>query len=198
MGLINKISKKTLLYKLIYSITVAVIAGLILGFLDYALPSLFTSVWWFTITVFISIYNYLGSTTDIYNWLWILLVIISGFFIIILILKILSTLKESDINDYRCDIFYKLKCRWTNYIGEIIDLKYYCPECDIELIPKKSIIGINNTGHPDYEIKFKCRCNKFEKKFKCQDINYITNDIVILIEQKKHNDGWKEAIKEYN
>lgn len=91
--------------------------------------------WWAPIKSFlISIYTYLGSTTELVNWV-IGLMMICTIFIAILVVVLLWQLpfpSNSDLSwrSYTDDVFFKLKWKWSyDSVDSISNLHSLCPHC---------------------------------------------------------------------
>jgi hypothetical protein len=133
-----------------------VIAGLILVALAY-----FSGWWWPHISgAFLQGVLWILAKTQVPNWLLILLSILALGFVgcVILITMMLRDKQTADWLSYSTDTFFEMKWRWTYVGGHIDKLAPFCPQCDLQIIPKRT--GYRAASQVLYECE---DCNSFAR-----------------------------------
>jgi len=154
--------------------------------------------WWNSLKIVIkSSILYLEQTTEINNWLIIVMGISTILILILLLLVIWSLIKESLIDNdsqpwknYTSDIFWGVECHWK-YIGKEgipYDIYFLCPKCKYQLYP----LEYNDYQYFDSITIFSCsNCNTKYEKVLTHPIN-IKHKVELNVQQKLRTNSWGE------
>lgn len=149
--------------------------------------------WWPSIGFFIrSGAKFAILTTNVPNWLFGLMSILSLLAVIISFVAVWIKMNpseselEPDWRSYKSDIFFGLRWRWEYFDdGNIYDVYTFCPHCDFQVFP----YNVSTFRMVD-RISFSCDSCKQNLCEIDESLESLENKVRRLIQQKVRNGLW--------
>lgn len=138
-------------------------------------------------------YDYLGSSTEVSNWLILVLALLALFavaFISVLVwIRFAPTTADAPTwKDYTKDEFFGLKWRWRYRADDTIgDICTFCPICDFQVFPRPARPYPNNQGS---SITYDCDGCGEHLADVAEDPNALENKVERSIQQKIRAGTW--------
>lgn len=175
-------------------ISVAILAGLasIWATVKGKWPAIGAGLW----SLLTSAWVWLGSASEVWNWLLLVLVAISLVVAYVVIRLYIESRTESiaplTFRDYRKDHFEGLDWYWSyNAVDAIILLHPCCPQCQLQLEGKYQY-----SGHGGLRITYTCEsCNAVRAKFEEHE-DSVKDRIQRFIQQKLRTGSWKQIVEQ--
>lgn len=169
---------------------VAAVAGSIWATVKGVWPAVLSAIWsWIT-----AAWLWLGSTTGVWNWLLILLTVVSlgaiGAFVVAVWQNRNSPTPLTQ-QDYRSDSFEGLRWFWTyDYFGKVSGIYACCPDCLLQLEPK-----YDARMYGSDRITYACEHCKVTKAAFDEHHNKLESRIERFIHKKLRTGEWRNVLK---
>lgn len=171
---------------------VAAAAGSIWATVKGAWPAVLSAIWsWMT-----AAWLWLGSTTGVWNWLLILLTVVSlgaiGIFVVAVWQNRNSPTPLTQ-QDYRSDSFEGLRWFWNyDYFGRVSGIYVCCPDCLLQLDPK-----YDARVYGSDRITYACEHCKVTKATFDEHHNKLESRIERFIHKKLRTGEWHTVLKSH-
>ena len=169
---------------------VGAVAGSIWATVKGVWPAVLSAIWsWIT-----AAWLWLGSTTALWNWLLILLTVVSlgamGVFVVA-VWQNRNSPTQLTQQDYRSDSFEGLRWFWTyDYFGNVSGIYACCPDCLLQLEPK-----YDARRYGSDHIRYACEHCKVTKAAFDEHHNKLESRIERFIHKKLRTGEWRNVLK---
>jgi len=156
--------------------------------------------WWNSCKSFISnFYIYLRETSEIQNWILILVSLIASLFILLILMKLLYKIfvkkqeEKPSYQNYLSDTFFNIKWHWKQDVWgmgvePIYDMYTLCSNCEYQIYPQEKLDAYNPGK---YTVSFYCEhCNTTYKDIPFS-FNELKHKVILKIQHKLRTGTWK-------